>query len=67
VDCDFEACKHPAEYVSSRWTSITSDFPEDIQDLVDNKTISGDGILAEYWCGKHRPSNAISIREEGYP
>ncbi len=61
MDCDFTNCKQPVEFVSSRWTSKTSDFPKDVQDLVDDRTISGKGILAEYWCKAHCPSSAERI------
>ena len=61
MDCDFDGCEASVEYVSSRWTSKTSDFPSDVQDLVNNKTISGEGILAEYWCKAHSPSTAEYI------
>ena len=64
MDCDFEGCKLPVEYVSSRRTSSSCDFPSDVQDLVNNRTITGNGILAEYWCKVHSPTNSEWIGEE---
>lgn len=61
MQCDFKSCGVSAKYVSSRQTSSATDFPKDVQDLVDDGTITGEGLLAEYWCESHRPSNAVSF------